>query len=69
MLELASDTLDGLNARIRKQMQNYHPVLRPGLTPRENYTMLIETVSAAFPATETPDPVQLPGGSLSRRAL
>ena len=26
-----------------------HPVLRPGLTPRENYTMLIETVSAAFP--------------------
>lgn len=49
MLELASDTLDGLNARIRKQMQDYHPVLRRGLTPRENYSMLIETVSAAFP--------------------
>ena len=30
-------------------MQDYHPVLRQGLTPRENYAMLIETVSAAFP--------------------
>ena len=49
MLELASDTLDSLNSRIRKQMQDCHPVLRQGLTPRENYAMLIETVSAAFP--------------------
>lgn len=47
--ELASDTLDCLNLQIREQMQDYHPVMRPGLTARENYGLMIGSVSRSFP--------------------
>ncbi|WP_227858485.1 MULTISPECIES: ATP-binding protein [unclassified Clostridioides] len=42
-------TLNNLNTRIRKQMQDYHPVILKNLTVKENYQNLIESVSLSFP--------------------
>lgn len=47
--EVMTETLDTLNRRIRRQMQDYHPVILSRLTARENYQNLIETVSQSFP--------------------
>lgn len=42
-------TLDNLNKHIRKQMQDYHPVILNSLTAKENYQNLIEAVAQSFP--------------------
>lgn len=47
--DLICDALDGLNTRIRSQMQDYHPVILKSMTIKENYEQLIESISAAFP--------------------
>ena len=47
--DMIVETLDGLNARIRRQMQDYHPVLLKNLTAKENYQNLIEAVTLSFP--------------------
>lgn len=46
---LILETLDGLNVRIRSQMQDYHPAILSNLTVRENFQNLIEAVSSSFP--------------------
>ncbi len=46
---LIAETLDGLNTRIRNQMQDYHPVILKTLTLKANLDSLIESVSAVFP--------------------
>lgn len=46
---IIADTLDNMNRYIRRQMQDYHPMLLPGLTIRENYQNLLEAVSECFP--------------------
>ena len=43
------ETLDNLNAHIRKQMQDYHPAIFKNLTVKENYRNLMEAVSQSFP--------------------
>ncbi len=43
------ETLDNLNIHIRKQMQDYHPVILKNLTAKENYQNLIEAVAQSFP--------------------
>lgn len=43
------ETLDNLNTHIRKQMQDYHPIILNSLTAKENYQNLIEAVSQSFP--------------------
>ena len=47
--ELLAETLDHLNASIREQMQDYHPVILKNLTIRENYQHLLDAVSQSFP--------------------
>lgn len=47
--DLILETLDALNIRIRKQMQDYHPAILKNLTAKENFQNLIETVSQSFP--------------------
>ncbi len=46
---LIVEALDGLNDRIRRRMQDEHPVFDKRLTARENYQMLLETVGRSFP--------------------
>ena len=41
--------LEDLNTRIRKQMQDYHPILLKNLTAKENYQNLLESISQTFP--------------------
>ena len=43
------ETLDNLNTHIRRQMQDYHPVILKNLTAKENYQNLMEAVSQSFP--------------------
>ena len=47
--KLVVETLDGLNADIRGQMQDYHPVMLRNLTSKENLQNHIEAVSQSFP--------------------
>lgn len=47
--EVMTETLDALNRRIRRQMQDYHPAILSSLTARENYQNLIQTVAQSFP--------------------
>lgn len=47
--DIIYETLNNLNTRIRKQMQDYHPVILKNLTIKENYQNLIESVSSSFP--------------------
>lgn len=47
--DIIIETLDNLNTHIRKQMQDYHPVILKNLTARENYQNVIEAVSQSFP--------------------
>lgn len=47
--DLICESLDALNIRIRRQMQDYHPVILKSMTIKENYEYLIESISAAFP--------------------
>lgn len=47
--DIIYETLNNLNTRIRKQMQDYHPVILKNLTIKENYQSLIESVSLLFP--------------------
>ena len=47
--DMIVETLDGLNTRIRRQMQDYHPILLKNLTAKENYQNLIEAVTLSFP--------------------
>lgn len=46
--DIICETLSDLNTRIRKQMQDYHPVILKNLTVKENYQNLIESVSLTF---------------------
>lgn len=46
---LIIDTLDTLNDRIRRRMQDEHPVFDKRLTARENYRLLLESVAQSFP--------------------
>lgn len=47
--DIIIETLDGLNTHIRRQMQDYHPVILKNLTAKENYQNLIEAVTLSFP--------------------
>lgn len=47
--DILVETLDHLNTTIRKQMQDYHPVILKNLTIRENYQNLLDAVSQSFP--------------------
>lgn len=47
--DMIVETLDELNTRIRRQMQDYHPILLKNLTAKENYQNLIEAVTLSFP--------------------
>lgn len=47
--DLITETLDNMNNHIRRQMQDYHPVMLSNLTAKENYQNLIEAVSQSFP--------------------
>lgn len=47
--DIIIETLDGLNTHIRRQMQDYHPVILKNLTEKENYQNLIEEVTLSFP--------------------
>ncbi|VIF75945.1 sensor histidine kinase [Clostridioides difficile] len=47
--DIIYETLNNLNTCIRKQMQDYHPVILKNLTVKENYQNLIESVSSSFP--------------------
>ena len=46
---MITETLDGLNTRIRGQMQDYHPVILKNLTLKENYRFLLQAISQSFP--------------------
>lgn len=46
--KLVVETLDSLNADIREQMQDYHPVILKNLTSKENLQNHIEAVSQSF---------------------
>lgn len=46
--DIIVETLDGLNTHIRKQMQDYHPVILKNLTAKENYQNLLESISQTF---------------------
>ncbi len=64
--ELITRTLEGLNIRIRNQMQDYHPVISKSLTLKENLDQLIESISAVFAqreisvTLECPDTIFIP---------
>ncbi len=47
--DMIMEALDGLNTHIRRQMQDYHPVILKKLTVKENYQNLIEAVALSFP--------------------
>lgn len=47
--DIIIETLDDLNKHVRKQMQDYHPVILKNLTAKENYQNLIDAVSQTFP--------------------
>lgn len=47
--DIIIETLDELNTHIRREMQDYHPVILKNLTAKENYQNLIEAISVAFP--------------------
>jgi len=47
--EILTETLEQLNTTIRKQMQDYHPVILKNLTIRENYQNLLDAISQSFP--------------------
>lgn len=47
--DIIIETLDRLNIYIRKQMQDYHPIILKNLTAKENYQNLVEGVSQTFP--------------------
>lgn len=47
--DIIIETLDGLNTHIRKQMQDYHPVILKNLTAKENYQNLFEIILQTFP--------------------
>lgn len=47
--KIITETLDNMNTYIREQMQDYHPVLLPKLTIKENYQNLLAYISQSFP--------------------
>ena len=47
--KIITETLDSMNIYIRKQMQNYHPVLLSKLTIKENYQNLLAYIAQSFP--------------------
>ncbi len=47
--KIITETLDNMNIYIREQMQDYHPVLLPKLTIKENYQNLLAYISQSFP--------------------
>lgn len=47
--EIITQTLEDLNTLIRKQMQDYHPVILKNLTVKENFQNLIESISLSYP--------------------
>ncbi len=47
--KMITETLDDMNTYIREQMQDYHPVLLPKLTVKENYQNLLAYISQSFP--------------------
>lgn len=47
--DIIIETLDSLNIHIRKQMQDYHPIILKNVTAKENYQNLLEAVSQSFP--------------------
>ncbi|GFI24122.1 sensor histidine kinase LiaS [Lachnospiraceae bacterium] len=47
--KIITGTLDNMNTYIREQMQNYHPMLLPKLTIKENYQNLLDDISESFP--------------------
>lgn len=47
--KMITETLDNMNTYIREQMQNYHPILLPNLTTKENYQNLLAYISQSFP--------------------
>lgn len=47
--DIIIETLDSLNIHIRKEMQDYHPIILKNLTAKENYQNLLEAVSQSFP--------------------
>ena len=47
--KIITGTLDNMNTYIREKMQDYHPVLLPKLTIKENYQNLLAYISQIFP--------------------
>lgn len=47
--KIITGTLDNMNTYIREQMQDYHPMLLPKLTIKENYQNLLDDISESFP--------------------
>ena len=47
--KIITETLDNMNTYIREQMQDYHPILLPKLTIKENYQNLLDGISQSFP--------------------
>jgi two-component system secretion system sensor histidine kinase SalK len=47
--KIITETLDNMNTYIREQMQDYHPMLLPKLTIKENYQNLLDGISQSFP--------------------
>lgn len=47
--DLVMETLKSLDRNIRRQIQDYHPVILKKLTIKENYQNLMDAVSQSFP--------------------
>lgn len=47
--DLIAETLDALNVRIRKRMQDDRPILPKSLTPKEHYQNLLEELAQSYP--------------------
>lgn len=47
--KIIAETLSHMNTYIREQMQEYHPVLLPKLTIKENYQNLLAYIAQSFP--------------------
>lgn len=47
--DMIYEAVNDLNVRIRKRMQEYHPVILKSLTVKQNYEQLIKGISAMFP--------------------
>lgn len=47
--EIITETLNDLNIRVKKEMQDYHPIISKNITLKENYLNLMEGISSSYP--------------------